>query len=382
MANISGEKSQPRVTPDDQRTQAANIQILWAYPLLIAVAEVTTVVISPQAGLIAHGLLLVMLIIHRAITPREAEQQLTLALLLAPLTRVLSLALPLNHISQPYWYGLIALPLLVVAWLTGRRLRLSRRKLGLRPGNLLLQGMVAAGGLGLGAAAYAILRPAPMAGDLALHAPLLSALAIVICGGLVEEIIFRGVLQAAAVRALGRWAMIYGALVFAMLQIGYRSPEYLLLALGAGLLFAYIARLSGSILGVALAHGMANGTLLFLMPALTANPAGPAARLAPWAIGAGTLLALSACGMLLRQALGRRGAPEAVAPGIQPGVLRELRIRSNLTYVQLALRCGISARLLAELEYGLCPLLPEHIDLITAGLRIKQQTALPAAHKR
>ncbi|MEI7771652.1 MAG: CPBP family intramembrane glutamic endopeptidase [Chloroflexales bacterium] len=287
--------------------------LLWIYPLLIAVAEITTVAISPACGLIAHGLLLVMLIIHRAITPHEAEQQLTLALLLAPLTRVLSLALPLTHIPQPYWYGMIAPPLLLAAWLVVRRLRLSRHELGVQPGNLLIQAMVAVGGLGLGAVTYALLHPAPVTGTAMPSLTWLLVPTLLFCGGLAEEMIFRGVLQAAAVRTLGRWAMLYGALVFTALQIGYRSPEYLLFSLGVGLLLAYAARLSGSILGVALAHGLANVTLLFLMPALAASPTGPVARLAPWAIGAGTLLALGACGFLLRQALGRRDAPQPAA---------------------------------------------------------------------
>jgi membrane protease YdiL (CAAX protease family) len=276
------------------------------YPLLIAVAEITSISIGPAVGLIAHGLLMVALVIHRTISPHEEVQQLTLALLLVPLMRILSLALPLDRLPQMYWYGLIALPLFVAALLVIRQLRLSRRELGARLGNLLIQGMVGAGGLGLGAAAYALLHSAP-ATDSPMPSPSwLLAPTLVFCGGLIEELIFRGVLQATAVRALGRGAMVYGALVFAALQIGYRSPSYLLLTLGAGLLFAYTARLSGSILGVAIAHGLANITLLFLMPALVASSVGHAG---PWVIGIGSLLALSAFGLLLWQTNARQAAP-------------------------------------------------------------------------
>ncbi|NTW04256.1 MAG: CPBP family intramembrane metalloprotease [Oscillochloris sp.] len=367
---------------------ASRFQWLWIYPLLIALVELSIMVISPQAGLLACGALLVMLIIHHAFALRKADQQLSLALLLVPLIRTFSLALPLQYFPQKYWYGLIALPMLVACGLVFRHLHLPRRELGLRSGNLLLQGMIAMGGFGIGGVAYAMLQPAPLSGGLALSTLLLPVL-VIACGSLTEELIFRGAIQVTAQRALGNWAMLYGALVFALLQLGYRSPAYVLLSFGTGLFFAYAVRLSGSMLGVVLAHCLASITLFFMMPALVASPL---ARLLPWAIGGGVLLALGTLGYLL----GQRRLPALVVWSFHKLLgnqdvgpidelalaLRQFRLRSGLTFSELALHFRLPLRLLVEFEEGLRRLSPEQRERVVDGLRITTQDAWRFEDKR
>ena len=411
-----------------QRILAPAIQSIWAYPLLIAAAEALPVIVNPQAGLIAHLLLLLALIIHRALARREAEQNLALALLLAPLTRVLSLSLPLDRFPQIAWYAVVAVPLLISTWMVIRRLRLARQELGLQPGGLLLQLMVGAGGLVLGASAYAVLQPALPTGDLSLRALWLPAIALLLCTGFTEEIIFRGVLQAAALPALGRWAVVYVALLFAALQIGYLSPWYLLLAASAGLVFGYVVRWSGSILGVALAHGLANVTLLLVMPYLADNPSSEFTNLAPWILGSSLLLAAIAVAILSRTRIVRQtnipattnsanasltvqavpqitltpapavrnvSQPAQAAPQITPTpaarvrakkaprqmptpspapmsatAIRALRLQRGIKYVDLAQRCGIPVRVLAEIEHGIRPLLLDQRDRIVSALNL------------
>lgn len=367
-----------RPAAERERASGPALPLLWAYPPLLAACEMVTVAVGAQAGLVAYGLVLLLLAAHRALSRREAEQQLALALLPLPLMRVLALGLPLGQFPQALWPGLVAAPLLASAWLAARRLGLSRRELGLAPGYLPLQLMIAAGGPALGAAAYAALRPEALAGGLGPAPVALLALAGVLCAGIAEELIFRGLLQATALRFLGRWALLYGALSFAMLQVGHRSPWYLLLALGAGLALAYAARATGSLLGVGLAHGLASLTLLVWMPAIASSPDMPAARIAPWAIALGGLLAL---GALVHLSLrGRLALAEAPARGPEPAgprrpalALRALRQGAGLTYVGLARRCGHQARVLAEFELGLRPLSPEQLSQIAA-------TVPPARH--
>ncbi|NJO06978.1 MAG: CPBP family intramembrane metalloprotease [Chloroflexaceae bacterium] len=77
---------------------------------------------------------------------------------------------------------------------------------------------------------------------------------------------FRGLIQSAAQMVMGRQALVYGALVFAVLHIGYFSVPAVLFAFLLGLLFAYIVALSGSLLGVALLHSSINVVQILVVP--------------------------------------------------------------------------------------------------------------------
>jgi hypothetical protein len=78
------------------------------------------------------------------------------------------------------------------------------------------------------------------------------------------------------------------------------------LALSTGLAFAYIVHWSRSIVGVALAHGTANITLLLIMPELAWHYPGHARSIGADIATIGLLLAAIGAGMLLRRASRRR----------------------------------------------------------------------------
>jgi membrane protease YdiL (CAAX protease family) len=347
----------------------------WSALLLVIAAESATAMISAQLGLLLHGLLIVGLAAYRALARSRAEQTFALALLMAPLTRVLSLALPLDRFPQIAWYAIASAPLLVAAAIITQRLGFSRRDLGLHAGNLGLQLMVSAGGLGLGASAYLILRPAPLVASWSWADIWLPALILLICTGLAEEMIFRGVLQVAALPVLGPLALLYIALLFAALQIGFLSPAHICFTCGVGLMFACVRQWSGSIIGVSLAHGFTNIMLFIVMPLLAETRPGAIATAAPWAIAAGSLLAAAAAAVLMRRTL-RSGALDQL-PSHSAGSLRSLRIQSGLGYVELAQRTGIPVRDLAEIEHGLRPLQPEQRRQLANVLGITQRLILP-----
>ena len=350
--------------------------VLWGYLLLIAAAELVTSLVRPQLGMLMHALLLASLTIRGGLGQHDAERRFTLALALAPLIRLLSLALPLTHFPQLAWYPIVAAPLLLATGIIIRQVQLSRADLGLRPGNLLLQLLLMGGGLGLGAVEYWILAPAPLLTDYSWNAFLLAALTLVVATGFSEELIFRGVLQAVALPALGRWALVYVSLLFAALHIGYLSAIDVVFVFGVGWLFAHIVRWSGSILGVSLAHGTTNVTLFLIMPYLAQQPAAMIAAAAPWAIWGGTAIAVIAIDVVMLRSLIR----QAAQPGAPSGTgIRALRRKAGLTYTDLAQRTGIPARMLAEIEHGLRPLQPEHLRRIAQGLGVAPHTLTTAA---
>jgi membrane protease YdiL (CAAX protease family) len=339
--------------------------------LLIAVAELLTALVSAELGLIVHALLLVGLTFRGAARQLGAERRLALALTLAPLNRLIALAMPLANVPQLAWYPIVAAPLLIAASITIRQLRVSRVALGLRPGNPLLQLMVMGCGIGLGVAEYIILAPAPLITIVSWNAFALAALILAVCTGFIEELIFRGLLQALAAPALGRWALVYVSLLCGAMHIGHRSFLDVVLVFGVGLLFAQIVRWGGSILGVSLAHGLTNVTLFLIMPYLAQHPTPAVAAIAPWLIwnGIGSTI-VAAYILMLRAMLTRAAARPAV---LAPTSIRTLRHSNGLTYIDLAQRTGLSARLIAEVEYGLCSLRPEQLYRIAAGLGVPPQ---------
>ena len=91
--------------------------LLWGYLLVVALAEVLTALVSAELGMTLHALLLVGLTIRGASWQLGAERRLAMALTMAPLTRLISLAMPLTNLPQMAWYPIVSVPLLIAAWL-------------------------------------------------------------------------------------------------------------------------------------------------------------------------------------------------------------------------------------------------------------------------
>ncbi|NTW03601.1 MAG: CPBP family intramembrane metalloprotease [Oscillochloris sp.] len=274
--------------------------LIWIYPLLIVLAELALITSDPQLGLLIYALITSALVIHRALSPANSSQQITLALLPVPLIRILALAIPLQHFPTQYWYGIIALPLLLSSIIIIRQLRLSARELGVRSSSPQIQAMIALSGIGLGAASHIILRPEVAPTGLNTQTLWLPAVMLSI-GSLTEELLFRGILQATSIRWIGRGAIFYSALVFSALQISYQSPAYMLLSFSTGLFYAYSVRLSGSILGVILAHSLATITLNVLLPNVPGVLPMPLAQFESWLVAGSGGLALLVFGMMVWQ---------------------------------------------------------------------------------
>ena len=78
---------------------------------------------------------------------------------------------------------------------------------------------------------------------------------------------FRGVLQRLAGPAMGSWrGIIYVSLIFAILHLGFLSLLDVFFVLLVAVFFAYAVKTTGSLIGVALSHGIANILLYLVMP--------------------------------------------------------------------------------------------------------------------
>jgi uncharacterized protein len=361
--------------PVARHTVGQLLWLPWGYLGMITLAELLTALVSAELGLTIHALLLIGLTIRGATGQAGAERRLALTLTLSPLTRLISLALPLTTIPQLAWYPIVATPLLIAAWIMTRQLRVSRADLGLRPGNLLLQLMVMGCGMAVGVGEYIILRPAPLISSYSWNSAVLAALVLAISTGFAEELIFRGLLQSAAVPVLGRWALLYVSLLFGTMHIGHLSLLDVVFVFGVGLLFAHIVRWGGSILGVSLAHSLTNITLFLIMPYLVEHSTAAVAAVAPWVAWGGIVSTIVAVDILMLRAAVTQ--PAALPEPLTRTNIRALRRSAGMSYIELARRSGLPVRLIAELEYDLCPLQPEYLRRIADALGVTLQSLVP-----
>jgi membrane protease YdiL (CAAX protease family) len=269
---LSARRISERVLPahwvSDYSSRSVRLGIALSYLALITLAELVTTFVSPRAGLMLHSVLLIVLLVHSALTAGDPHHRLLLGLVLAPLTRMLSLCLPLVDFPQLYWYLIISIPLGMATLLTVRLLGFSREQMGFCVRRVPLQLLVALTGITFGMVEYRILRPDALIDDLTWRSFLVSGVILMVCTGFTEEIIFRGIIQRASIQALGRFGLVYGAILFAVLHTGYRSAPDVVFVFLVALLFGWIAESTGSLAGVSVAHGITNIVLFIVMPFL------------------------------------------------------------------------------------------------------------------
>jgi LysM repeat protein len=159
--------------------------------------------------------------------------------------------------------------------MTARAADLDIRMMGFILRKIPLQILIGLTGFLLGYIEYMILRPAPMVTALRLELIWLPALILMVFTGILEELVFRGMLQYTTLQQLGRFGIPYVAVIYTLLQLGYHSALHLLLVLCVSLVFGWLVWRTGSILGVILSHGLTNITLYLILPILLALPARP-----------------------------------------------------------------------------------------------------------
>jgi len=252
------------------RVRAVPIMPILAilYLVLITVAELLTVLTDARWGLALHIGILTALLVQSSLVLDQPYHKLLLALALAPLIRILSLAMPLQDIDLMYWYAIVGAPMMLTALLVARTLGLSWRNVGFTMRSLRIQALVASTGLAFGVAEYFILKPEPLIDEFSWSAFWLPALILLVGTGFNEELVFRGVMQSASGDALGKSAILYVTVIFAVLHLGYKSAVDVAFVFAVGLMFGLIVAKTRCLLGVSLSHGITNIALYLVVPFL------------------------------------------------------------------------------------------------------------------
>lgn len=247
-------------------------------------AHISTHTVSPALDTWMHVGLALLLVVHAGFTTAQ-RAGLYACLAILPALQVVFLLARAETISETSWALLLVYFLLVGVLTVRRALAYEHHAVGLaligKRGNnwlqhvawgifgLLVQLVIAvAGALVLARlwALYPLASPLLEASGTSINAVTISLLFF---AGLAEEWYFRGLFQRAARDAAG-WAagLLMPALITGMVYLLWHNPLLALLQVTVGLLLGLVMYASGSALGVSVAKGLANISLLMSFSAL------------------------------------------------------------------------------------------------------------------
>ena len=241
--------------------------VVLIYLMALVVAEVLTAYINKEWGLIIHTVILFALLIHSALEESTLFSNLLRSLIAVPIIRIIGLSMPIIQLQPYYWFPIVAVPLFAASIVIMRSQKLSLRDVGLVKDGLPLQLVIGLFGVFLGVIEYAILKPDPLIPVFTPFTALVAFLVLLISTGLAEELLFRGIIQSNAEKVFRpAFALVFTALVFTTMHIGWQSFPDLVFVFCVAILYGFIFYKTRSIVGITLNHGLSNTVLFIIMP--------------------------------------------------------------------------------------------------------------------
>lgn len=198
---------------------------------------------------------------------QETSHPLYTALILIPLIRIISVSLPMTDLPEVFGIVAVSIPLFITGIMVAKTIKLTPTEMGF--GNYISykQLLIALLGLPLGAVKFCMIQPDIKNISAAPLEIIMWVIAFIICVGLLEEFLFRGILFNVANKYLGNnKAMIFTSLLYAALTISSKSLLNVIYAFLISLLFCRIFIWKKFIIGLSLAHGLLNITYYLICP--------------------------------------------------------------------------------------------------------------------
>jgi membrane protease YdiL (CAAX protease family) len=229
-----------------------------AYSAVLAAAELVGFIGGGMATAFIDAALVSALLVYLYVWSDDSNREILPVLALVALIPVVGIAAVVPSAPRLSWYVLTGAPLLAGAILAMRVIDAPVGRLHLHIACPALDLLVVDAGAPLGVLGYALLRPQPLLERPAGPELVAAALVLVICGGLVEELIFRGLLLAVSEKLIGRRgpAILYVAAINVTLYLGSGSIAYALLIGGAGVIYGAALARGASIWSVSASHGL------------------------------------------------------------------------------------------------------------------------------
>ncbi len=238
--------------------------------LAIAFAEMLIYSGRVKEAIWVHTAILIGLSLSITFMKNEEVYKTYQALLLLPILRLVNLSMPIFFDITLYSFVLIYAPLAFPVTIAAVHQHLTRGEVGITfkniwlylPFSILL-------GFGLGMGEYLTIRTDYLIPDLSFLNILKLTLVMVFFVGLVEELIFRAMLQTSLSKLFGAWTgILLSSMLFGFMHSGYGTSYEVLYTFFVGAIIGYMFYKTQSLPFVTMVHGFVNVFLFGFIPHL------------------------------------------------------------------------------------------------------------------
>jgi membrane protease YdiL (CAAX protease family) len=238
--------------------------------LLIVFAEILMFSGIRGAAILLHTLLLIVVSIGTVSIKDKYVAWALQALMLLPLLRLINFSMPVFSEMVLYRYFYIYVPLFIPIFLIIRHQSFSSVQLGLSFNKFLLYlPLSLVIGLLIAELEYFIYPAVPLVPDTSFYNMMDVFLIMIFCVGLVEELVFRSILQTRLEGVFGpAIGLIATSLLFGIMSSTHGIGPGIIFASLVGLILGYMFIKTRSLPFVALTHGIVNVFLFSIIPLL------------------------------------------------------------------------------------------------------------------
>jgi membrane protease YdiL (CAAX protease family) len=269
--NISCLEAEYQETNELENLKIRNKKVYVGIPILaMTFAEVLIYFGKINEALWIHMAILIGLSLSTTLTKNEDIYKTYQALMLLPLLRLVSLSMPIFFDTTLYSFIFIYAPLAIPVTINVAYQKLTREDMGLTLSKiwfyLPLSVLI---GFGLGIGEYMVIQAGYLIPDLSPLNLLKLAVVMVFFVGLIEEVIFRSIIQTRLNKIYGAWGgIILSSILFGFMHSAYGTYYEVLYTLFVGAIIGYMFYKTRSLPLITLIHGFVNIFLFGVIPHL------------------------------------------------------------------------------------------------------------------
>lgn len=252
-----------------EELEAKRIRLFIAIPVVfIGLAELLIYAHKIQIAIWIHIGVLIALSLSDIVVKNLKVYRIYQALMLLPILRLVNLSMPVFFNTTLYTFVFVYAPLLVPLGIIVINQRSSFEHIGITAKNLPAYIILSIPlGFLLGLGEYLTIRPGYLIKELSIGNLFILTFIMVFLVGLVEEIIFRAILQVRLEDALGvKEAVLIAGLLFGLMHSGYGTFHEVLYTGFVGLFMGFAFYKTRSLPFVVVLHGLVNVFLFGIFP--------------------------------------------------------------------------------------------------------------------
>lgn len=235
--------------------------------ILIIIAEIFLFFGYGISSIVIHSLNIVLII---GFTIIKSDHKLIQVILLLSLLRIVNISLPVFFSFTIYWLASVYAIMFIPVALTIRDQNLRLRDLGMTFSKIYLLPLAIILGIGLGMIEYFVLSPTALIPNLTPGEIFKLSIVMFFFIGVVEEIIFRSLLQQRLEEKIGLFkGLIVASIIFGAMHSGYSNYYQFLFACFAGLTIGFSFQRTRSLPFAVIVNGVNNvilyGILQFII---------------------------------------------------------------------------------------------------------------------